>query len=124
MAKKQSRKRQRNLNISGLRNQPSVRQTRGDPTDSHNSDSGEHSNCEHSLTGVLFDSAKPDLACEELSGDESDVEEASEWGDLDDESFAESLAQMAMKDDTGDHDWIPAKARKKVPHKGGESFIS
>jgi hypothetical protein len=76
------------------------------------------------LTGVLFDSTKTDFACEELSRDESDVDEASEWGDLDDESFAESLAQMAMKDDTGDHDWIPAKAQKKVPRKGGELFIS
>ena len=81
MAKKQSRQRQHNLNISGLRNQPgpSVQRTRVDPTDSHNNDIGEHSNCEHSSTGVLFDSAKPDLTCEELSGDESDVEEASEF---------------------------------------------
>ncbi len=106
MGKKRSQKRQRNLNISGLRNQPSVQQARDDLTDSHNSDSGEHSNCGHSLTGVLFDSTKPDLACEELNGDESDVnvDEASEWGDLDDESFAESLAQMAMKHDPSDHD--------------------
>ena len=123
MGTKRSQKRQCNLNISGLRNQPSVQQARDDLTDSHNSDSGEHSNCGHSLTAVLFDSTKPDLACEELSGDESDVEETSEWGDLDDESLAESLAQMAMKHDPGDHDWIPAKVRKKVPRKHSGSFF-
>ena len=49
------------------------------------------------------------------SGEETDEEDyaESEWDELDDEDFAERLAEMAMADDPNDLDWVPPRLRDK-----------
>ena len=51
----------------------------------------------------------------EDSGEETDVDDyaESEWDELDDQDFAERLAEMAMADDPNDLDWVPARLRGK-----------
>jgi len=51
----------------------------------------------------------------EDSGEDTDVEDyaESEWDELDDQDFAERLAEMAMVDDPNDLDWVPAKLHGK-----------
>jgi len=105
MGKRSNRKRQKNT--SGLRNQSSTQNlVRGVDSDSDTPDGQDES-----ATGVLFDSNKLDFTIEELA---SEVDEASDWGELDDDDLAESLAWMAMEDDPDDHDWIPVKLRNKT----------
>lgn len=49
----------------------------------------------------------------EDSGEESDVEdyEESGWVDIGDEEFGKRLAEMALKDDPKDFDWVPENFR-------------
>jgi hypothetical protein len=59
----------------------------------------------------------------EDSGEETDVEDyaESEWDELEDQDFAERLAEMAMADDPNDLDWVPAGLRgKKTAQKKGK----
>ena len=43
---------------------------------------------------------------------------------LDDEDFAERLAEMAMQDDPNDLDWVPAKWRsKQTAKKKGKTYL-
>lgn len=140
MGHRKSQKKPRN--ISGLRNQPSaqlssktnssclpenhhVRHCSDPESDTAELSSGSVqviSDLEKDgpfITGVHFDSMKPDFALEELTEGESDVEEAPEWDELDDENLAESLASMATDDSPDDADWIPAKLQRRAQkHKG------
>ena len=63
----------------------------------------------------------------EDSGEDTDVEDyaESEWDELDDQDFAERLAEMAMVDDPNDLDWVPAKLRgKKTAQKKGKTYLT
>src|SRR5258705_293896 len=66
-------------------------------------------------TGQLPVHHKKDEASSEAedSGEESDAEDYTEsgWDDLGDEDFGRRLAEMALKDDPKDFDWVPAKLR-------------
>jgi hypothetical protein len=58
----------------------------------------------------------------EDSGKETDEEDyaESEWDELDDQGFAERLAEMAIADDPNDLDWVPLRFRRK---KGKISYM-
>ena len=49
----------------------------------------------------------------EDSGEESDAEDYAEsgWDELGDVDFGKRLAEMALKDNPKDFDWVPAKLR-------------
>ena len=73
---------------------------------------------------------KKDKASSEAedSGEETDMEDyaESDWDELDDQDFAERLAEMVMEDDPNDFDWVPAKFRKKqmAKKKGKTNVLS
>ena len=63
----------------------------------------------------------------EDSGEETDMEDyaESEWDELDDQDFAERLAEMVMADDPNDLDWVPARLRgKKTAQKKGKIYLT
>ena len=66
-------------------------------------------------TGQLLVHHKKDEASSEAedSGEESDAEDYAEssWDELGDVDFGKRLAEMALKDDPKDFDWVPAKLR-------------
>jgi len=77
-------------------------------------------------TGQLPGHYKKDQASSETedSGEESDVEDYGEcgWDELDDEDFAIKLAEMVMKDDEKDLDWLPTELRAKQAKKMGKEL--
>ena len=64
---------------------------------------------ESDSTWLIFqDSLKADVARFEEGADDSDeVEEQSDWGELDDEDFASHAAAMVLDDDPKDKEWVP-----------------
>ena len=76
---------------------------------------------------ILIARSQKDQASSEAedSGEESDVEEYGEcgWDELDDEDFAIKLAEMAMKDDKTDLDWLPPELRAKQAKKNGKGAV-
>jgi hypothetical protein len=50
----------------------------------------------------------------------------SDWDELDDQDFAERLAEMVMKDNPNDFDWVPTKlcGNQKAKKKGKTYVLS
>ena len=59
----------------------------------------------------MFDSLKLDYLQEDSSSEDSEL---SNWENLDDNTFSESLAQIALKDNPKDKDWIPEKLKRAI----------
>jgi hypothetical protein len=99
-------------NISGLQNQAVSIQSEPD------TDLDKDSNL-----AVTFDSLKPDLEKEDMiwesDSEDSDIEEQSEWEELDNEDLYKTMVKMAMKEEQMDGDWIPRTLRKKQDIKKG-----
>ena len=112
-------------NVYGLRNQanPAPRKSSADSVDSDSSRDVDHKK-KHLSRGldieltVAFDSARLDWCKEDAAGSDSEIEEMSEWEELDDEAFGKALADMALKNDAKDCDWIPPRFRRQK--KGNE----
>jgi hypothetical protein len=64
---------------------------------------------------IAFDGLKANYM-EETSDSEEDSEreEISDWEDLNDKAFSECLAEIALKDDPKDADWIPEKLKRSA----------
>jgi hypothetical protein len=108
------RPRKRARNITGLHNQTqalgcSVSQAQSPEADD-----------EPLELAMVFDSLKLDIANEDSGIEESDVEELTEWEDLDDETLAESLVQMTLREDPKDRDWVPERLMKKAQKRKAE----
>ena len=121
------RKKARNLN--GLQNQANSApcEASADSVDSDSSCDVDHKGkylsgeLDIDLT-VAFDSACLDWCKEDAAGSDSEIEEMSEWEELDDENFGKALVDMALKNDAKDYDWIPPRFRRQK--KGNEHSTS
>jgi hypothetical protein len=105
-------------NISGLRNQ------RRDSFSAEDSWPVQASRSLTSTTEGLVNEAELKIAFDGLkanymeetsdSEEDSEREEISDWEDLNDKAFSELLAEIALKDDPKDADWIPEKLKRSA----------
>lgn len=108
-------KKQKTKNTSGLRNHRKIASQSPRSTSPLGESDARHAD----ELGIHFDSIRVNWEkATQLDGD-SDIDMEEEDMDLDDIEFAQKMADMAMKEDEKDSDWIPPRLRRKAGQNQG-----